>query len=198
MRVNKFKKDSGRGVAHGALAAAFFLAGCDAFKPPEACSVSIAPSNITVGVNGAVPVVGTAFDCKGSSIRSKRVSFSSNNSLVATVTTEGTVIGVGVGQTTISANADGKAADAQVTVTPEAAQTVTVTPTTFVLRQGQMKPYTAVAKNSRGDVISGRTFQWSSSNSAIASVDNSGNVTAHAVGTVSTQRMATEASCWLE
>lgn len=185
MQVNELvARLSRRGVAAGTMAATFALAGCDAFKPPEACSVTIAPQDITVGVNSASPVVGTAFDCDGATLRNKRVSFSSNNSLVATVTPEGQVIGVGVGQTQISATADGKSASAQVTVVPEEAAIVTVTPSPFVLRVGNLKQFSAVAKNSRNEVISGRVFEWSSSNSAIASVDGSGNVSAHAPGDV--------------
>lgn len=185
MRVNELLEiHSRRFIAAGTLAAVLGLAGCDAFKPPEACSVTIAPLNVTVSVNGSTPVVGTPFDCKGSTLKNKKVNYSSNNSLVATVTPDGQVIGIAVGQTQISAVADGKSASAQVTVVPEAAATVTVTPNPQVLRVNNMKQFTAVAKNSRGDVITGRTFQWATSNSSIASVDGSGNVTAHSVGFV--------------
>lgn len=190
MRVNELLAlPTHRVVAAGTAVALLGLTGCDAFKPPEACSVTIAPQAITVSVNNATPVVGTAFDCKGNSLSNKKVSFSSNNNLVATVTPDGQVIGVAVGQTQISAVANGKSASAQVTVTPEAVQTVTVTPNPVVLRVTNIRQFTAVAKNSRGDIITGRAFEWASSNSSIASVDGSGMVTAHAPGSV--QIMAT-------
>ncbi len=185
MRVNKFLvRPSHRSIAVCSALAALVFAGCDAFKPPEACSVSIAPQSITVGVNSASQVVGTAFDCDGATLRNTRVSFSSNNSLVATVTPEGQVIGVAVGQTQISATSNGKSASAQVTVVPEEAATVTVTPSPVVLRVNNLRQFTAVAKNSRNEVIQGRVFEWSSSNTAIASVDGSGNVSAHQPGNV--------------
>ena len=47
---------------------------------------------------GISTVVGTAFNCDGNTIRNKRVAFSSSNSAVATVTPEGNVIAVAVGQ----------------------------------------------------------------------------------------------------
>jgi uncharacterized protein YjdB len=185
MRVIELLGNSSRRrLALGTLVSVVGLAGCDALKPPEACSVTIAPQNITVGVNSSTPVVGTAFDCDGSTLRNKKVSFSSNNSLIATVTPEGQVIGVAVGQTQISATSNGKSASAQVTVVPEAAATVTISPAPYVLRVNSTKAFTAVAKNSRAEVIQGRTFTWSSSNSSIASVDGNGNVTGHAVGNV--------------
>ncbi|WP_158514704.1 Ig-like domain-containing protein [Gemmatimonas phototrophica] len=158
--------------------------GCDALKPPTACSVSVAPASITLPVNGATTIVGTAFNCDGNSIRNKRVSFSSSNSAVATVTSEGNVIAVSVGTAQVSATADGKSASVQVTVTPEQAATVTLSPSTVTLRRTNTRQFTAVARNSQNVVISGRTFRWASSNSATASVDQNGVVTALAPGNV--------------
>jgi uncharacterized protein YjdB len=158
--------------------------GCDALKPPTACSVSVAPASITLPVNGATTIVGTAFNCDGNSIRNKRVSFSSSNSAVATVTSEGNVIAVSVGTAQVSATADGKSASVQVTVTPEQAATVTLSPSTVTLRRTNTRQFTAVARNSQNVVISGRTFRWASSNSATASVDQNGMVTALAPGNV--------------
>ena len=160
------------------------LAACNLNPNVNACTVSIAPTTIRVPVNGAVNVSGTAFDCNGNSIKSKTINFTSANSAIATITTSGQVIGVSVGQTTVSAVANGKEGTAQVTVTPEAAQTVTVSPATTTLRLTNQKVFTATAKNAAGTVITGRTFRWSSSNSSIASVDQTGNVIALTPGNV--------------
>lgn len=158
--------------------------GCDGLKPPTACSVTVAPATLTLPVNAASTIVGTAFNCDGNTIRNKRVSFSSSNSAVATVTAEGNVLAVAVGTATISATADGKSASVPVTVTPEQAATVTISPSTVTLRRTNTRQFTAVARNSQNVVISGRTFRWASSNSAIASVDQNGTVTALAPGNV--------------
>jgi uncharacterized protein YjdB len=160
------------------------LAGClDLKATPDACTVTVAPGSVTLPVNGTSALVGTAFDCKGNSIRNKKISYSSNNTSVATVTTEGVVIAVAVGSTTVSANADGKSGTATVTVTPEQAVSVTLTPATITLRRGNARQLTAVAKNAQQVVITGRTFRWASSNSSIVSVDQNGNVTALSTGT---------------
>lgn len=161
------------------------LASCDLNPNKEACTVTISPATVTVAVNAAVPVSASAFDCDGNSIRDKTINFTSNNTAVATVTSSGQIIGVSVGQTTVSAVANGKSGTAQVTVTPEVAATVTVAPATFTLRLGQVKQFVPTAKNSTGAVITGRTFTWSSSNSSIASVDQNGNLTALSPGNVS-------------
>src|SRR3954471_21282088 len=60
------------------LAALVGASACDGFKKvPDACSVSIAPRELTVPVNAQSAVVGTAFDCDGASIAKKTVKFSS-------------------------------------------------------------------------------------------------------------------------
>ncbi|HYW33089.1 MAG TPA: Ig-like domain-containing protein [Gemmatimonas sp.] len=166
------------------ILAGFGIAACDLNPNVEACSVTIAPTNITVTVNGRQPVVGTAFDCKGNSIRDKRISFSTTNPAIATVSDDGNVIGISVGSTTISAVANGKSGTAQVTVTPEAAVSVQVSPATVTLREGNTRDFTATAKNAVGTNIPGRTFRWTSSNSSVASVDQNGRVIALRTGNV--------------
>lgn len=161
------------------------LAGClDLKTTADACTISVAPATLTLPVNGASSIVGTAFDCKGNSIRNKKISFSSSNTAVATVTTEGNVIAVGVGGATVSAVADGKSASVQVTVTPETAANVTITPSTLTLRRTNTRQLTATARNNQNTVITGRTFRWGSSNSSIVSVDQNGLLTALTPGTV--------------
>jgi uncharacterized protein YjdB len=169
----------------GALAVLLLgaLAGClDLKATPDACSVTVAPTSLSLAINRSAPIVGTAFDCNGNSIRNKRISYSSSNTAVATVTTEGIVIAVGVGATSVSAVADGKSASSQVTVTPEQAAVVTLNPGTLTLRRTNTRQITATARNSQGIVITGRAFRWASSNSAIVSVDQSGNLSALAPG----------------
>ncbi len=161
------------------------LAGClDLKTTADACSISVAPATLTLPVNGASSIVGTAFDCKGNSIRNKKISYSSSNTAVATVTTEGNVIAVGVGGASVSAVADGKSASVQVTVTPETAANVTITPSTLTLRRTNTRQLTATARNNQNTVITGRTFRWGSSNSSIVSVDQNGMLTALTPGTV--------------
>ena len=165
--------------------ALFGLAGClDLKTTADACTISVAPATLTLPVNGASSIVGTAFDCSGNSIRNKKISYSSSNTAVATVTTEGNVIAVGLGGASVSAVADGKSASVQVTVTPETAANVTITPSTLTLRRTNTRQLTATARNNQNTIITGRTFRWGSSNSSIVSVDQNGLLTALTPGTV--------------
>ncbi|MCX8089045.1 MAG: Ig-like domain-containing protein, partial [Meiothermus ruber] len=52
--------------------------------------------------------------------------------------------------------------------------TIEVSPATASKQVGQTQQFTAVAKDAGGNVISGVTFTWSSSDTAVATVNNSG------------------------
>ncbi|MEI6741351.1 MAG: Ig-like domain-containing protein, partial [Gemmatimonadaceae bacterium] len=162
--VDRFRRHLARAAARSVVPVLSLVAlwGCNLNPNVSACSVSVAPSSITVPVNSSVTIAGTAFDCSGNSIKSKTINFSSANSAIATVTTSGQVIGVSVGQTTIAGVANGQQGTAQVTVTPELPTTVTVSPATLTLRLTNQKQLTATAKNAQGTAITGRTFRWSS------------------------------------
>ncbi|GMU59569.1 MAG: hypothetical protein AMXMBFR34_13320 [Myxococcaceae bacterium] len=60
--------------------------------------------------------------------------------------------------------------------------TVEVTPATVSLTAGQTQQLTAVAKDSTGATLSGRTFTWASSATGVATVDATGLVSAVAGG----------------
>ena len=161
------------------------LAGClDLKTTADACSISVAPATLSLPVNSASSIVGTAFDCSGNSIRNKKISYASSNTAVATVTTEGNVIAVSVGGASVSVVADGKSASVPVTVTPEVAATVIINPSVLTLRRTNTRDLVATARNSQNTIIANSAFRWSSSNSSILSVDQSGKVTALAPGSV--------------
>jgi len=161
------------------------LGACDGFKKTkDACSVTITPPDIQVPVNGTLAIVATAFDCDGNSIAGKKINFSSSDAAVVNITEAGQIVGIKVGTAKIRAVANGKTGEANVTVTPERVQTVTLAPATLTLRRNQQQQMTATAKNVQGNVISGITFQWASSNSSLGSVDANGKVTAIAPGTI--------------
>ena len=189
MVYESLRRKAGR-IAHRSsapvlLTSALFLASCLDLNPNvEACTVTIAPTVITVPVNGRVPVIGTAFDCKGNSIRDKTIKYSTDNPTIATVAPDGSVIGISVGTTMVSAVANKGSATAQVTVTPEVAANVTINPAVVTLRKGNTRTFTATVKNGSGIVITGRPVRWTSSNSSIASIDQNGMLIALAAGQV--------------
>jgi len=89
-------------------------------------TVSVTPSPVSVNVGAAVSLVAAALPSNASN---KAVTWSSNNSAVATVNSSGVVTGVSAGAATITAKAvdgSGVSASAQITVTKVAVKVGTV------------------------------------------------------------------------
>jgi hypothetical protein len=66
---------------------------------------------------------------------------------------------------------------------PETPERVTVSPATASLTSGGTQTLTATTVGSKGSTLTGRSYTWSSSNTAVASVDGSGVVTAGRITT---------------
>ncbi len=147
-------------------------------------SITLAPVNFEVPVNGSVRVVASAFDGDNNSIGDKNFRFSSSNSAVATITDDGLVIGVSPGTSIISAEVDNARGETTVTVVPEVPSSILVSPSPVTLRRGNVREFTATPRTSTGSAITGLSVIWESSNSSIASVTQSGQVTAVAPGNV--------------
>lgn len=138
-------------------------------------AVTLSPANarIAIGRTGRFVHAVTGTD-------DVRVRWSSSNPAVASVTEAGDVTGVALGTTTIriTSVADPSAsATASLLVTSDAIA-VTVTPSSATMSIGESRTF--------GATVSGTTVQgvtWSSSNSAVAFVDQAGRVTARANGT---------------
>lgn len=149
----------------------------------EAESITLTPSALDVPVNGSVRVTGTAFDRNNNTISGRTIRFSSESPSVATVTAEGLVIGVSPGQAIIVGTLDDARGQAVATVVPETPASIQVSPSTVTLRRTNVRQFTATPRNASGTPIAGQTLTWQSSNSAVASVSPTGEVTAVAPGT---------------
>ena len=108
----------------------------------------------------------------------KTVTWTSNNSSIASVDNYGIVTAQGGGTTTIVATCGGKTAYCNVTVTVPVSS-VTLNKTELSLKEGTSEALTATVNP---DDATDRTVTWTSSNSSVATVDNTGKVTAIAPG----------------
>ncbi|GAB1341994.1 beta strand repeat-containing protein [Gemmatimonas sp.] len=149
--------------------------------PVATVSVSLAASALFVGQT----TQGTA-DLRGAAnqvLTGRAVIWSSANTAVATVSSTGLVTAVSPGTTTITATSEEKSGTATVTVSLVPVDSVHVTLADSSITVGATVQGTAVLRAATGTVLSGRTVTWSSSNSAVATVNASGLVTAVAAGT---------------
>ncbi|MCD7841999.1 MAG: Ig-like domain-containing protein [Lachnospiraceae bacterium] len=110
------------------------------------------------------------------------VSYSSSNTAVATVDTNGKITAVSAGTATITVTAqDGSGKSAAVTVTVLQKVTgITLSASSLTLDAGSSQTITATVRPANA---SNKAVSYSSSNTAVATVDSNGKVTAVAAGT---------------
>jgi uncharacterized protein YjdB len=145
--------------------------------------VTVTPDAATLESLGeTVQLTATASDAEGNTIADKVFTWESSDESVATVSDSGLVTAVANGTATITATVDGVSGSATITVAQVAA-TVEVTPDTATLESiGETVQMTAVASDANGNTIADKTFTWTSSDDSVATVSDSGLVTAVATG----------------
>ena len=111
----------------------------------------------------------------------KTVLWSSSNASVATVDNDGTVTAHKAGEAKITAQAGDIKAECAVTVNPILVESITLNMTTLTFTRGETGKLTATVTPDDAD---DKTVLWSSSDTAVATVDNDGMVTAVSKGTV--------------
>ena len=121
------------------------------------------------------------------------VAWSSGDTAVAVVDSAGLVTAVGNGATTVTARAGEASGDVPVTVM-QSTGSVTVSPPADTITPGDTLRLVAEAYDESGHVVAGASFAWSSSNTAVATVDPSGLVRGVVVGTTTITAAAGDAS----
>ena len=154
--------------------------------PVPVSSVTVAPPSSTVVTGSTVTLTAVTYDAQGHTLSGRQIVWASTANGVATVNGSGTVTAVAPGTATITATSEGKTGSATITVTapaPVPVATVDVSPTTATIDVGTTTTLSATTKDSRGNILTGRVVDWSSSNQSVATVSSSGVVTAVAAGT---------------
>lgn len=146
-------------------------------------SVVVTPDSVAMFVTQTTQLAATARDATGAPVAGTTIVWSSSNTSVASVSSDGVVTAVSAGSATITATANGHSGTTAVTVTTVPVASVSVSPSTVSLSPGGSTTLSAAAKDANGNVLPNRAVAWSSSNSAVATVSGTGVVTAVALGT---------------
>lgn len=154
-------------------------------NPAIVASVVIAVNASTIQVGQTTQAVAMALDSAGNQISGRAVTWTSAKPSVASVSSLGVITGVDTGTTKITATVDGVAGSATETVGGATVANLSVTLDKSTIPVGSTAQATAVATDASGNVLTGRTVTWASSNTSIATVSNVGVVTAVGTGTVS-------------
>jgi 6-phosphogluconolactonase (cycloisomerase 2 family) len=122
----------------------------------------------------------------GSSNIGFTVTWSSSNTSAASINTSGLATGVGVGTTNIGATSMGIAAPSQ-PLAVDQLNSISVSPTTSTMAPGTSQKFLAtgnftLASGSPGTFDVSSEATWSSSNTNVATIDQTGNATAKAAG----------------
>jgi len=157
--------------------------------PPPIATLSVALAQPSVAIGGTTTATATPRDASGHVLTGRAITWSSDNSGVATVSATGTVTAASTGTARITAASEGTRGSATVTVTVSPVATVTVSLVSSSMVVGTTIQATATTKDANGFVLTGRAVSWASDNSAIATVNSTGVVTG--VGPGSTNITAT-------
>jgi len=148
--------------------------------PVGSVTVSPASKSLLVTQNFALSV--TVKDTTGAVVTDRPVTWSSSNTSVATVSAAGVVTAVAPGSATITATSETKSGTSAVTVSPVPVSLVVVQPGQDTLLANGTVQLTALTEDSVGGVLTGRTVTWTTSAASVATVSQTGLVTATSAG----------------
>jgi uncharacterized protein YjdB len=159
--------------------------------PKPVATVAVSPTSLQIGVTQIAQLTVTTYDVQGNLLTGRSLTYGSSDQTIAYVSSSGAVTGVSNGQAVITVTADGRAST-KVPVTVGAGPTnptiavasVAVTLNATSLTVGQTTQGNAITKDASGNVLTGRTIVWTTSDPTIASVDGAGVLTALKAGSV--------------
>lgn len=148
-------------------------------------TISVQPSAFTIDRGATQSLTCIPKDALGTPLTDRTLTFLSENTSVLTVSASGIVTAVAVGSTNVLVSVDSKTVSVPVSVrspVPVVA-TVSLSPTQLPLTVGSSAAVTIDVRDAGGSAITDRSPLWSTSAPGIATVNQSGIVTAIAIGT---------------
>lgn len=159
--------------------------GGDGGTPPLAVvSIRITPATLDLEPGQTSLLTAVSLDAAGAAVGGRTVSWGTSDAAVATVSSTGLVTAVADGTATLTATSDGRTASALVTVRTRVAA-VAITPSTLELQLGGATGQLVAEPRSAAGALLSRAVQWNSANPAIATVTQTGTVTAVSTGSAS-------------
>ena len=153
-----------------------------AVTPRPVASVTLEPDSARLVRGESIQLEATLRDGRGTVLTGRRIAWSSADPAIASVDDDGTVSALAPGSTTIAATAEGIRAEARIIVDRVPVASVTVTPSTASVEVGQTIALAAVPRDAAGNALQGRPVSWTTSDGAIAVVDENGEVQGIALG----------------
>jgi Tol biopolymer transport system component/uncharacterized protein YjdB len=127
--------------------------------------LEVTPATLSVEEGDSHTLVAVAHDAQGNILVGRAITWTTSDASVAEVDAEGKLTAKKIGTSTITAISEGKVASVALTVTTPAVAFIGITPTLLVIDVGQARQLSAVLKDARGNVLTGRTVTWRSDTS---------------------------------
>ncbi|MDZ4863447.1 MAG: Ig-like domain-containing protein [Gemmatimonadota bacterium] len=150
---------------------------------PRITAVSIVPAKSDLHSGDSLQLTATPRGQGGTAV-GHSVKWASSDVALATVSPTGLVTARGAGSVTITATAEGATGTAQLTITPVPVASVAVVPANGSVAAGGSLQFSATPRDEHGGVLRDRTVRWSTSNTGLAAIDDTGLVTATEPGRV--------------
>lgn len=154
-------------------------------EEPVVTQLTVSPqSSKLTSLGETLQLQATAQDGSGQRVTDAAVTWASSNQGVVTVSSRGVITARAIGKALIIATAaccSGVTDSVEVTVDQVVASVDIAAPTTSLEPNGNIQ-FTAAAKDARGNAVTTASFDWSSSNTAVATVSSLGQVTGRAEG----------------
>ena len=149
--------------------------------------IEIEPRTSAIQQGSAISFQATYYDTLGEIVPGTSFQWMSSDASISTIDANGSAVGNQPGQVMIVAAANGVESEpALLTVVSDPSQvaTVSVVPDSGSIRVGETQQYLAAAFNLNNDRLVGKVFSWRSSDPSIATIDNTGLLSAMMPGTV--------------
>ena len=167
-------------------------------------SIDASPSSASIQAGAAQQFTVVGFDQYGNAMTGITFAWSSSNTNVATVSginaegeTIGVASGIAAGSTQITVNSAGVTAAVSLNVTappppppPPQVNVISVVSSNSSINVGGTQQFSAFATDQYGSAMSGVSFNWTSSDPTVASVDANGLATGLAAGTAQISALA--------
>ena len=154
----------------------------DATTTPVA-GIVVNPSSSTLALNAQLPLQALVQDGSGGLVPDAAVTWTVENSTIASVSPAGVVTALALGTTQVAASARGKSGVATITVQKTPVASVVVRPNRVDAAIGSNTQLTATALDASQATLADRAIIWTTSNAAVATVNATGVVKAVAAGT---------------
>jgi uncharacterized protein YjdB len=150
--------------------------------PVPVVSVTVSPASPSVVVGANVQFEAAAADSAGRPVSGRTVLWTSSDEQVVRVTSAGLATAIGPGTARITATVEGRTASQTVTVLPRPAAAVVVTAPQTTPAVGDAVQLAVRVTDAAGNVLTGRTVAFASDSPSVATVSESGVVTARSPG----------------